>query len=299
MPELQQRWPGLPHGVRLLLGSAAALGAAYLYARYLEPARLATPVYDVGIARLPPAFDGYRIAHLSDLHYSPTMPADRLYRVVEAVNAAMPDCIVITGDFVTAGGAFDGALYAALLRDLRARDGVYAVWGNHDHRPHLAAVRRVVEAAGIRLLNNAAAPLTRAAGTNDAPDRMARIWLAGVDSVYRRMARLDRTLAALEAGGAADEPAILLAHEPDFADVAAATGRFALQLSGHAHGFQVAIPVLARLGLPDHGTRYVRGWKFVNGMLLYASRGIGTTSAPLRFNAVPEAALHVLRAPQA
>src|SRR3712207_4890513 len=105
--------------------------------------------------------------------------------------------------------------------------------------------------------------------------------------------RLDLVLRDLPASGAA----ILLAHEPDFADVAAATGRFDLQLSGHSHGGQVRVPVLGRAVLTPFSQRYTRGLHRVGGMLVYTNRGLGTVHARLRFGCRPEITAISLRAP--
>jgi predicted MPP superfamily phosphohydrolase len=120
-----------------------------------------------------------------------------------------------------------------------------------------------------------------------------RLHVAGVDSVLRRRARLDQVLAALPDDGAA----ILLAHEPDFAYISAATGRFGLQLSGHSHGGQIRVPVLTRYVLPHYSQRYVHGAYYAGNMLLYVNRGVGTVGLPLRFNSRPEITRFTLVAP--
>ncbi|OQY86641.1 MAG: serine/threonine protein phosphatase, partial [Anaerolineae bacterium UTCFX3] len=88
--------------------------------------------------------------------------------------------------------------------------------------------------------------------------------------------------------------AILLAHEPDFADVSAATGRFGLQISGHTHGGQVDIPLIGPPILPEMGKKYPSGLYNVNGMLLYTNRGVGVTTVNARFNCRPEITIYIL-----
>ena len=83
-------------------------------------------------------------------------------------------------------------------------------------------------------------------------------------------------------------PAILLAHEPDFADISAATGRFSLQLSGHSHGGQMIIP---GLGTPFRGSefkKYPLGRYDVGDMVQYTNRGLGTNVFWIRINCPPE-----------
>lgn len=264
-------------------GALAGLGAALLaYARYIEPFRWDVNEIELRIAGLDPAFDGYRIAHLSDFHIDSVTTPERLYEVVAIANEWKPDLYALTGDFVTAGKHFDAEALSSLFGAMRALDGKLAVLGNHDRRGHLHVVRKTLASGGVTELDNSVATVIRGD---------ASLYIGGVDSFYRRRARLDQVLAKLPDEGTA----LLLAHEPDFADVAAPTKRFALQLSGHAHGGQVRIPYFTRFGLPMYGERYVSGLKLVGDMLLYVSRGLGMTSAPIRFNCPPEIVLITLR----
>jgi uncharacterized protein len=274
---------------------AAAGGAALAWARYVEPFRWEVTRHEIRLAGLPAAFDGYTIAHLSDLHMDEVTNESRLMEVVDLVNAAAPDIVVLTGDFVVGDKPFDGAALTRVLAALEAPDGRLGVLGNHDRLGHIEAVKRALAAGGVTLLNNAVHTLyrgPRGGRRKTGGSGAAALCFAGVDSEYRRQARLDTVLDALPSGTG---PHILLAHEPDFADIAAPTRRFALQLSGHAHGGQVRLPLLTMFGLPRYGMRYVDGLNMVGDMLIYAHRGLGMTSAPLRFNCRPEIALHVLR----
>ena len=86
----------------------------------------------VRIAGLPPALDGYRIGQLSDVHCGPHMPAARVRRWVERLNALDLDLMAVTGDLITHGSSHVEAV-ADALGGLRARDGVFACMGNHDY----------------------------------------------------------------------------------------------------------------------------------------------------------------------
>lgn len=266
------------------LAVAGAGAAGLAYARYIEPGRFEITRLELALPGLPPAFDGYRIVHLSDLHYDGVMNERRMAEIAAHVRAARPDLVAFTGDFVTADVGFDTAELVRFLRALDAPDGVLAVLGNHDHVGHTRTLRAALSEAGVIELANCVQTVRRGDAT---------LHLAGVDSLYWRKARLDRVTEALPDDGA---PVILLAHEPDLADLAAPLGCFALQLSGHAHGGQISLGGLTALGLPAHGRRYVSGLYLTERMFVYANRGLGTTSAPLRFNCRPEIALITLRA---
>ena len=87
----------------------------------------------------------------------------------------------------------------------------------------------------------------------------------------------------------------MLAHEPDFADVAA-NYPIDLQLSGHSHGGQVRLPVIGAPVLPELGRKYPWGLRRLRKMSLYTNAGIGTIRLPIRWNCPPEVTLLTLKA---
>ena len=272
---------------RLAAGAALIGAGGLLYAREVEPRRLEVVRPELTLPRLAAAFDGYRIVQIGDLHLDDWSRPARLNRVAEMVNAERPDLVVVTGDFASySARRLDTGRLVGGLRRLSARDGVLAILGNHDYLTDVKLIRRCIREAGLTELLNAFVTL----GRGD-----SRFHVAGIDDVMEGRSRLDLVLRGLPASGAA----ILLAHEPDFADVAAATGRFDLQLSGHSHGGQVRVPVLGRAVLPPFSQRYTRGLHRVGGMLVYTNRGLGTVHARLRFGCRPEITALTLRSPGA
>jgi uncharacterized protein len=282
------------------LGAAlsAAVGVGvFFYSRYVEPYWVVVERVTLTLPRLAPPFDGYRIVHISDFHLDGWMTPGRLERVVDLVNEQKPDLVAITGDFVAVSVDYISGLPGP-LGNLRAADGVVAVLGNHDHMNDAGAVRRALSSAGVVDVSNGIYTLRR--------DGVA-LHVCGVDSVMEGYDRLEEVLEALDAA----EPgcAILLAHEPDFADKTATTGRFDLQLSGHSHGGQVRIPflktpyvvpLLSRLGysfVPPLIYEYPSGLYEVGEMYQYTNRGLGVIYARFRLNSRPEITVLTLRAP--
>lgn len=254
------------------LGAAGVLGYAYRFA----PMRIQITRETFWHRNIPREFHGYKIAQFSDIHLDGTARSLlRLAEAVDRINAEQPDLIVFTGDFVTLRYHTQVDDLRTHFARLRAPDGVLTILGNHDHRQNRLLTLRALQEAGVTDLNNRVVTLQRGEGV---------LHIAGVDSVSRQRARLDQVLAALPPTGMA----LLLAHEPDFADIAAAMDRFTLQLSGHTHGGQIDIPLLVEGVLPDYGRRYKRGIYNVRGMWLYVNRGIGTTGLPLRWRSAPE-----------
>lgn len=267
-------------GGRSLLGAALAGTGGFLYAHEVEPEWLHVAHLQLQLPNLAAAFRGYRIVHITDIHMGGAMTREHLDGVVRAVNEQSPDLVAITGDFVTAASGEPAPAevapdLAASLGALRPRDAAVAVLGNHDHWAGPGAVRSAISEGGAMELNNAVHTVSRG---GDA------LHVAGVDDHWERQDRLPLVLERLPPAGAA----ILLAHEPDFADVSAATGRFDLQLSGHSHGGQVRVPLLGPPFLPPLGRKYPAGRYDVGGMIQYTSRGLGVLPPRVRFNCRPE-----------
>jgi predicted MPP superfamily phosphohydrolase len=229
---------------------------------------------EINIPRLPTPFQGYRIVHISDIHYGQWISADRLMGVVGLINQQEPDIVAITGDFVSYSGENIEDLITA-LKGIRARDAALAVLGNHDYWLDVKRVRSILSESSIMELNNDVCTVTREGYA---------LHIAGIDSVTVKKNQLDKMLQKLPPNG----PAILLAHEPDFADISAETKRFSLQLSGHSHGGQFVIPKFGTLFRGDRFRKYPLGRYQVGEMVLYTNRGIGTNAFWIRINCAPE-----------
>jgi predicted MPP superfamily phosphohydrolase len=263
-----------------VLGGAIASGPlAWLYATEVEPGWLEIERLSVPLAGLPQALAGFTVAHFSDLHLGPHMSRERALRVIEQVNACGAQAVIFSGDFVSQLHQGEGEAIVEAFSRLHAPGGVFAVLGNHDHWTDAEQVSDAAREAGVTVLRNKGLALQEGA-----------LWLAGVDDVWEDKQDLE---AALD-GAPEDAAIILLAHEPDFADEAAADGRVALQLSGHSHGGQVRLPFYGAMVLPNLGRKYPFGLRRVGPIWLYTNRGVGVVSPPVRFNCRPEVTLLTL-----
>jgi predicted MPP superfamily phosphohydrolase len=272
-------------GRRVAAATALVGAGGLLYAREVETRRVEVRPVELTLPRLGPEFDGYRLIQIGDFHLDDWSKPERLLRVVERVNEQLPDLVAITGDFASySAKELDERRLIEALRALEARDGCVAILGNHDYLTDVKLVRRCIREGGVEELINGVRTLRRGG---------AALHVAGIDDVMEGNSRLDLVLRELPEEGAA----ILLAHEPDFADVSSATGRFDLQLSGHSHGGQVAVPFLRRLILPPFSQRYTRGLYDVRGMIQYTNRGLGFVQARLRFLCRPEITVFTFRSP--
>jgi predicted MPP superfamily phosphohydrolase len=281
--------PRVPITRRQFLYRAAATGTLAITgdAVLMEPNRPRIVRQQFRLSRWPAQMNGFTIVLLSDFHYDPYFSVHPLHAAIPMVNSLHPDLIVLTGDFVSvplignhAEAALDAEPCARLLHQMTAPHGLWAVLGNHDFETDPAHVTRALQTESIRTLANQSIAIERNGG---------RFWLAGVNDVISGTADLGKTLRGIPPG----EPVVLLAHEPDFADVAC---RFPvdLQLSGHSHGGQVRLPLLPALYLPEMARKYVLGSYRVGKMSLYTNAGLGTVTIPVRLNCPPEITLLML-----
>ncbi len=257
----------------LQLGGAAAAGAAasYIYGFELEPLWLQIENVTVTLPGLPPALDGFKIAHLSDLHLSSLIPLSLIERAVQKTNALRPDLVTLTGDFVleTAEHIFE---LAPVLAKLNAKYGVFSVLGNHDYWTNAAVVTHGLHTHGVPVFTNMGRSLSNG------------LYLAGVDDAMDGQPDIEAALADVPTNA----PVVLLSHEPDVADEYMRNGRVALQLSGHSHGGQVRLPGRGPLVLPPLGRKYHTGLYKVGDGWLYTTRGIGMVKPAVRLNCPPE-----------
>ena len=287
---------GIPFGHALFFGrlaSGAVVGttALVLLAGYFGSRRLVVREVDASVPELPAAFDGVRIAQISDLHVGPQTSRRFLSRVAAAVREAAPDIIAVTGDVVD-DRAEDVPWYAAAFATLEAPLGVYIIPGNHDIYAGWDAVARslrqrttatilvndarVVERRGARLAivgtgDPAAGPrMIGAPNENAAPD-------------------VERALATVPAG----TTTVAFAHNPALWPGLAKRG-VSLTLSGHTHWGQFALP---RLGwsLASPFLEHAMGGHRAGDALLYINPGTGYWGIPFRLGAFPEITIVRLR----
>lgn len=237
---------------------------------------------EIPIRGLAPELDGYRIAHLSDLHIGALTPAWWARRWVRRANEAQPDLTCVTGDFVTSGVAFHEDI-ANVVGELRAKDGVFCAMGNHDYFGEGEPL--------ITLIRNKGAKLFRNEGTIIERDG-AQFFLAAVDDTWTGRTDIDRALAKRPEG----MTAIMLAHDPDrFPEIAKRDVE--LTLSGHTHGGQIAFPFLGRwINASKLAHRFHIGLYRDGDATLYVHPGLGTTGPPIRLGVAPAVVLLTLRA---
>lgn len=274
---MSRRWLswGRPAAYALLLALVA--WAFFIEPRWLARRDVAAPLPHWGAA--PPL----RIAVASDWHFTKRplwriTSVERARRIVDEINAAQPDLVLLLGDFIadrdylpdTAATAEDEI--ADELSRLRAPRGVVAVLGNHDwwHDGHAfaAALRK----RGIAVLENQSQAV---AGTP--------LWLAGFGDHSTGHSSPASALAGVPAGA----PTLALMHDPASLIGLGPLAGFAV--AGHTHGGQVYLPFVGAPLVPGAAPRqWAYGWIEAGANRAYVTSGLGVSILPLRFNMRPE-----------
>lgn len=266
--------------VIVLIIAAVLVPALLIWLLWANSSAASTQV-TVASGALPETFEGFKIAHVSDLHNA--VFGRKNERLLSLIRAAEPDIIAITGDLIDSRHTdIDSAL--AFVEAAAEIAPVYYVTGNHESRLDFDAIEPRLIAAGVRVLRNEAEDIGRGG---------ERIRLAGIDDpsfIRTGGTAEERAAAELEQlGDGGGTFTVLLAHRPELVEVYAEYGA-GLVLSGHAHGGQVHLPLLGGLYAPGQGLlpEYDSGLYSLGETQMVVSRGLGNSVAPLRVNNRPE-----------
>ncbi len=265
----------------VLVVMGAAIAATMIVGVWQARRGPAVFVTEVPLANLPAAFDGFRIAQISDLHVGPTIGRGYVQSVVDIVNGASPDLIALTGDFADSNPA-DVAQAIAPLAGLRSVHGAFFVTGNHEYFWDAGAWMAAFRGLGATVLTNEHVVLTRGSDT---------LVVAGVTDIStRRMGPPHGSDPAAALAGAPDTAKVLLAHQPASCTEAEKAGAH-LQLSGHTHSGQY-FPFNLMIGWFQ---RYYKGLNRHGAMWVYVNQGTGYWGPPLRAGVPAEVTLLILK----
>ncbi|MEZ5294231.1 MAG: metallophosphoesterase [Vicinamibacterales bacterium] len=245
------------------------------YGAFYERHQVRLEERDLDVPGLPAALDGLRIGLITDVHVSASVADEDVLEAVRLLSKARPDVVALGGDYVTNLDTSRAVKAAEMLAPLAgARDGAFAVLGNHDDdrvMPSALAER------GFAVLRDQ---------WTQVGIRGERIDVAGLKYWTRRPADIERALSG------AGPTTFLLAHDPRRLDDAARLG-VRLVLAGHTHGGQVVLPWIGAFAARRFPV--VAGAARKEDTALFVSRGVGTVVAPIRINCPPEVSVLVLR----
>jgi predicted MPP superfamily phosphohydrolase len=252
-----------------------------LYAHCVEPYWLDVTTHRFTIEGLGGSL---RIVHLTDLHMDEDADAWE-EEIIEAVSAARPDLILLTGDLVDRRAKAEKlTAFLQRLLDIAGEDRVFAVTGNFES---YTGISPEITGSGVPLLDGVVITHTR---------RSAAVQIAGIG--FHAFPITEEMLKEVAAQLDPSVPSILLHHMPDLAESEGITA-FDLVLCGHTHGGQVRLPFYgALITLSRYGKKYEAGLYELGGKTrMYVNRGVGTEPLPgmrLRFLCRPELAIFEL-----
>lgn len=257
----------------------------FIEARYIEPKLLKVKEQEIITSKLT-LNKPLKIVQFSDVHLGQGYTLTDFKRVVNKINELKPDLIIFTGDLVDDNKNFseeEGAV--ALLKNLEATYGKYAVYGNHDHGGNgTKRYARMMKNSGFTLLKDSKETIILEDGQ--------QLSIIGIDDIVLGHPNFDLAFKGIEA----TDFNLFVSHAPDVVDKVKVQP-IDLQLSGHSHGGQVRLPFIGAPFTPPYGQKYVKGLYSVkenSNLYLYVNSGIGTSQLPYRFMNRPEITLLLL-----
>jgi len=260
--------------LRIFLTFALVVGVFGIWGFVIEPGMLFTRHETMNW----PGPDA-KIIFFSDLHAgAPHVKTDYIAKLVERINAENPDLVLIGGDLAIThlpmGVPMPVSEVAAQIGKIKAKYGVFAVLGNHDHWNAPVEIREELEKNGIQVMDNRSKMMDLAG---------FKFWLVGVADDFTRQADLKIAFKDVNT----QDPQMLFMHDPGILmDI---QQNYMLALAGHLHGGQIALPFFGALVKTGRGLKeWASGWTQLKHGPLFVTRGIGTSILPVRINAPPE-----------
>ena len=271
-------------------GVAIAAAAAPGYATLVEPWSIKTREYTIAIKDLPPSLVGLRIVQVSDTHLGPRIPESFIVQAYQMAMDLKPDLIVLTGDHVH-DGTKENKRAAELCRPLiqACPMGVLGVLGNHDWWGDGNQLSSMLSEVGVRMIDNDRVWINATSRLVVESNPGNGLAVVGLGDLTDGVVHIDRAFSGVNP----ETPRLVLAHNPDTAEIEPLTGpgspRVDLMLSGHTHGGQVRIPFLGTPIVPSwYGQKYAGGLVDGPNFRVLISRGVGMSMLPVRVGVPPE-----------
>lgn len=253
------------------------MGSLFVWSIFIEPGLLTETHKAVSNWQGP----DLKVVFFSDLHAgSPHINEKYIRNLVERINAQQADLILIGGDLVI-NGVIGGKIIpfsnvTAILKNLKAKLGIYFVLGNHDWWNDHQDIIRQLEEVGFHFLDNKAQLVSL--------ESNYKFWLVGLGDDFTKHVDISKAFSEVST----NDPRILFMHDP--AAIFSVKTRFFMAFAGHLHGGQVFIPGIGALVTPGRAPRQwsQEEWVHYDFGELYISKGIGTSILPIRFNSLPE-----------
>ncbi len=266
------------------------ISAIIAYGFLVEPKLITVKEQKISLDNWPDNFNGFKIVHISDLHYGRIFNNQSLKKLVQSINEQKPDIVVLTGDLIdknTNMTTSKANQISNLLKQINATTGKYAVNGNNDL--NFDEWVNIVTNGGFKDLNNTYDTIYK--------DGYSSIFIAGASTVKDKLSINDKLKTSIDYLNSftKDGPIykILLLHEPDTIDDLS-VNPFDMILAGHSHAGQVRLPFLGPIILPDGAQKYYDNHYKIDNSDLYISNGLGVSNYNFRLFNTPSYSLYRL-----
>lgn len=264
--------------IKFIIIFILTIAAILLYSRFIATKGLVTKEYKITSSSIQDNFHGFKIVHISDVHYGRTTDKKDLNNMVKEVNLLKPDIVVLTGDLIDRDTKLDDDLKGEIseaLSSINANVGKYAISGNHDS--NFSEWESIINDSGFKNLNDTYELIYN--------DGYTPILLAGLSSNLNNQVditeRYNKILEYSNNENIKELYKILLIHEPDYINNINYSN-FNLILAGHSHNGQVRLPFIGGIILPNGAKKYYKEHYKINNTDLYISSGIGTSGISFR-----------------
>ena len=260
------------------------------YGFFIEPKLITVKEYKIAQNSWPDNFNGFKIVHISDLHYGRVFDEKSLEKLVDSINEQEPDIVVLTGDLIDKDTNMTTSMankISELLNKIETSSGKYAINGNNDLS--FDEWTNIISGGGFKDLNNTYDTIYK--------DGYDYIFIAGASTIKDKVSTNDKLKTAIdylnsfESGGPIYK--ILLLHEPDAIDDLS-VNPFDLILAGHSHAGQIKLPFIGAVVLPEGAQKYYDSYYKVENADLYVSNGLGVSNYNFRLFNTPSYSVYRL-----
>lgn len=251
--------------------------AILLYSRFVATKGLVTNEHKITNGAIYDNFHGFKIAHISDIHYGRTTDKKDLEKIVKEINKLKPDIVVLTGDLLDKDTTLNEDIKKDIIEELSSINVTidkYAISGNHDL--YFSEWENIIKESGFKNINDNYELIYN--------DGYNPLLLAGISSNLESKVDIKERYNKISnyiTNDGNNLYKILLIHEPDYIDSIDYTN-FNLILAGHSHNGQVKLPVVGAVVLPQGAKKYYKEYYKLNNTDLYISSGIGTSNISFR-----------------
>ena len=276
--------------LKLFLIIILIIGLIVAYGFLIEPKLITVKEQKITINNLPDNFDGFKIVHISDIHYGRLFDEESLKKLVKSINEQKPDIVVLTGDLIDKDTHMTTNMankISKYLNNISATTGKYAINGNNDL--NFDEWYNIITNGGFRDLNNTYDTIYK--------DGYQSIFISGASTIKDKLSINDKLKTSVDYLNSfqKDGPVykILLLHEPDAIDDLT-VNPFDLILAGHSHAGQIRLPIIGPIYLPDGAKKYYENHYKIENADLYISNGLGVSNFNFRLFNTPSYTLYRL-----